>query len=1066
MRDRFHTLAVRAVLYALGVAMLLASPVSHAQAPVGEARVLDGFEDPSSWQVFSSTQVGGAIRAADGVVGRAVCLDYDFHGVSGYVGIRRSLPMDYPPDYAFDFQLRGDSPDNNLEFKLVDGSGDNVWWVQRANYKFPKAWTQVRYRKRHVSKAWGPSPETELKHSASLEFTLASGSGGKGSVCFDQLRFTALQPDDGSPLVVRAIDPAQRLAADGRLDSAWRGKYGKSSIVLDLGRVREFGGLRVDWEAEPPVHHPPGLDIIKLPWTEYSVALSDDGRNWRSQAKQVTNGGTDWISMPESEARFIRIAPEQGRANEFGLSEIQVQPLAFSESDNSVLQAVAAASPPGWWPRAVSGNQAYWTIFGVDGGYDQGLISEDGAIELGKGGPTIEPFVLLDGKLVTWADVESSQKLADGYLPIPIVEWRHPRFDLEITASATHADHTLIPAVRYVLRNRTEKSIDLSLVLSVRPLQVNPPSQFLNTRGGSTAVNLVQARRDAMHIGPDATDFDDRQARWVLVPNVPASDSFATASPLGEIPEWLALPPITDTPGQIGIFDIHGRASGAWIFRIHLQPGEAKTISWTRQLTSTVPTGIRSLDELAAEWHRKLDAVQFKVPAQGQRMIETLRYALATMLISRTGPRLQPGTRSYARAWIRDGAMIDEALLRLGREDVAREFVDWYAPYQFKDGKVPCCVDDRGSDPVPENDSHGELIYAIAEVYRYTKDRAWLEKQWPHVAGAVAYMDQLRESERTPTWRTKNPAFFGLMPASISHEGYSAKAMHSYWDDFWALRGYKDAVRIAQWLGKTEEATRIAAARDQFSDDLRNSLELVTSSKSLDFIPGSAELGDFDPTSTTIALAPADAAALLPSGLLLKSFERYWNESQARANGTRAWKDYTPYELRTIGTFVRLGLPERAHAMLDFFFKGQQPAGWRQWAEVVSSTPRKPFFLGDLPHAWVASDYVRSVLDLFAYERGERLVLAGGLPLDWLEGEGVAIDGLRTPYGTLGYTLSREGNRLRQELRGDAAPPGGFVWALPHRRLRDSRIDGKHATAEHDELEITHAPAIVEVDLE
>ncbi|KAG1319051.1 hypothetical protein G6F63_014925 [Rhizopus arrhizus] len=85
------------------------------------------------------------------------------------------------------------------------------------------------------------------------------------------------------------------------------------------------------------------------------------------------------------------------------------------------------------------------------------------------------------------------------------------------------------------------------------------------------------------------------------------------------------------------------------------------------------------------------------------------------MLISRVGPRLQPGTRSYARSWIRDGAMISEGLLRMGRSDAVRDYINWYAPYQFENGKVPCCVDARGSDPVPENDSHGELIYSIAE---------------------------------------------------------------------------------------------------------------------------------------------------------------------------------------------------------------------------------------------------------------------------------------------------------------------------------------------------------------
>ena len=34
------------------------------------------------------------------------------------------------------------------------------------------------------------------------------------------------------------------------------------------------------------------------------------------------------------------------------------------------------------------------------------------------------------------------------------------------------------------------------------------------------------------------------------------------------------------------------------------------------------------------------------------------------------------------------------------------------------------------------------------------------------------------------------------MPASISHEGYSAKPQYSLWDDFWALRGYRDATEM------------------------------------------------------------------------------------------------------------------------------------------------------------------------------------------------------------------------------------------------------------------------------
>ena len=114
--------------------------------------------------------------------------------------------------------------------------------------------------------------------------------------------------------------------------------------------------------------------------------------------------------------------------------------------------------------------------------------------------------------------------------------------------------------------------------------------------------------------------------------------------------------------------------------------------------------------QVAAHWRDKLDRVKLRVPEQGRHLVDTLRTGLAHMLISREGPRLQSGTRSCARAWIRDGAMIAEGLLRMGRADVAEEFLRWYAPYQFDNGKVPCCVDDRGSDPVPENDSHGDSL--------------------------------------------------------------------------------------------------------------------------------------------------------------------------------------------------------------------------------------------------------------------------------------------------------------------------------------------------------------------
>jgi hypothetical protein len=441
------------------------------------------------------------------------------------------------------------------------------------------------------------------------------------------------------------------------------------------------------------------------------------------------------------------------------------------------------------------------------------------------------------------------------------------------------------------------------------------------------------------------------------------------------------------------------------------------------------------LSAVARIWRQESSRVSITVPAAGREHLDTLRANEAYMLINRDGPALQPGARSYRRSWIRDGAMMAAALLRLGHEDEVEAYARWFASHQYPDGKVPCCVDARGADPVPENDADGELIFLVAETARLTGDTAFAAELWPHVAAAVGHLDALRAQRRTEAYRTPDTlVFFGLMPESISHEGYSAKPMHSYWDDFWALRGYADAAELAARLGKADEAARIAASRDEFRADLVASIERAMAAHGIDYIPGCAELGDFDATSTTVALAPTAADAHLPREAIERTFEKYWTNFVARRDGVQPWENYTPYELRTVGTFVRLGWRDRAHELLDFFLADRMPPGWRQWPEIVWHDRKTARFLGDLPHTWVGSDYARSFLDMLTFER-ERdgvLVVAAGVPAPWLSDGGVGVRDLRTRWGKLTYTLREEDGAIRFSLApGLALPPGGVVLRAP-----------------------------------
>jgi hypothetical protein len=309
--------------------------------------------------------------------------------------------------------------------------------------------------------------------------------------------------------------------------------------------------------------------------------------------------------------------------------------------------------------------------------------------------------------------------------------------------------------------------------------------------------------------------------------------------------------------------------------------------------------------------------------------------------------------------------------------------------------------------------------------------------------------------------------FYGLLPQSISHEGYSAKPVHSYWDDFFALRGFKDAAFIAQTLDKPE-AAKLAGMRNSFRSNLFESIRQVVITRHIDYIPGSVELADYDPTSTTIAVSPGGEAGRLPGPLLMRTFDRYYNEARQRTAGIKPWDAYTPYELRTVGTFVELGQRAKAHDLLDFFFTSQRPAEWHQWAEVVYRDPKTPKFIGDMPHTWVGSDYIRSFLDMLAYEResDSSLVIGAGVKDDWVKQDpGVRVANLSTMYGPLNYDMRAFGNAVTVNLRsGIKVPPGGVVifnpLSLP---ILSAAVDGVPAAVSGSEVRVRKLPAIVTI---
>jgi len=1044
------------------VILLLALFVSGAFA---QAILLDDFESLTGWKPIMSEGAKLNLMQGEGKEGRAMVMEFDLSGAYGYVIAQKEFALDLPTNYQFTFDMRGETPVNNFEFKLMD-EDDNVFWIKKLNIEYPKVWTKERIKKRHLSFAWGPNRGRDLRKVRKIEFAVSCGSGGKGKVYIDNFRFEAIGDTAGKNARAEAVASSFAVGYSPVIDPAgsvltgWRsnGTAEKESLTLNFKRLKEIGGLVIDWDS---------ADYAK----SYTVLLSDDGNEW-STGYTVSNGngGRDYVPLFDGQGRLLRIDLDaSSRGKGYAIERVAIKDPQFTSSTNALFRAMAADAPPGYYPKYLQNKQSYWTVLGVNGDTKEALMNEQGEIEVDKLQFSLEPFLYIDGKLVTWSDVTTTPALLDGYLPIPSVTWRYKnQWVVTIEGVAAGIPGNSLIGMKYSVQSNVSNG-RAKFFVAIRPFQVNPPWQTLNIEGGTTRIDSI---------------FNDRGMIEVndikVIPMTPPTAFGAAEFDQGHITDYLARG--TVPPAQ-AVRDHFGYASAALEYDLLLQPEQIGEIviavpfhGWRK---SPVPNmgggGDRVYYDLmrvqtADQWRRKLNGVQFILPPSAQAVVNTIKSNLAYIFINRDGPGIQPGSRTYERSWIRDGSLTCSALLRMGHPEEVREFIDWYAKGQFPSGKIPCVIDERGPDPLPEHDSNGEFIYAVLQYFQFTKDTLWLRGKFDNIVRTVRYIQALRAERKTDTYRNGTPeqrACYGLVPESISHEGYSDVPRHSYWDDFFILRGLKDATRIAGILGEKKVAKDFAMERDDFRKDLYTSMRLVMKNKHINYIPGCVELGDFDATSTTIGVSPGGELGNIPEPQLHYTFDRYYKYFVKREKDSTI-VNYTPYETRVIGTFVLLGQKKRAEEALNFFMNDRRPAAWNEWAEVVWRDPSTPKYIGDMPHTWVGSDFIRSVRSMFVYERekDQSLVVAAGIPDAWVnDPTGIEVQNLPTYYGLLNYTMRKTNHRVSVDLSGAVhVPPGGILLTSPlEAKTKTVTVNGKKVSPNASrEVRIKALPAEVE----
>ncbi|MCX6151194.1 MAG: discoidin domain-containing protein [Ignavibacteriales bacterium] len=1044
------------------ILFVLAQSVVNAQS-----KSLDDFESLSGWKNIASDQVNILTSLVAGRTGKCIKIDFNFVAGSGYCGIQKEMPIDLPDNFQFSFFIKGNAPSNNLEFKLVDKSGLNVWWLIQRNYEFPNNWKKIIIKKRHIQFAWGPIIDKNLHSMDKIEFFISSSNGGKGSVYLDDFRFDELEkPSENNPVPGITASSASNLQKDIKLvldnnpDTEWRSTGKKmQNIMIDLKKYREFGGLIIDWDLN---------DFA----SEYSIQISNDNLSWDTVYNvKKGKGGRAYINLRDCEARFIKLDFVKSNRESYCIKDIFIKDFEFSDTPEKFFAEIAKDKQRGYFPKYCYNEQSYWTVVGVNSDQKEALINEEGMVEIDKENFSIEPFISINKKLITWNDVTTEQQLEEDYLPIPSVKWKKENFELQTKVFASGQAGKSFLYLCYKLKNKSTDKLVGNLYLALRPFQVNPPWQFLNNPGGTAKITSIKFDQKKIVVN------NEKEIYPLIKP-----DGFGAAQfDEGDITEFIVqdnLPKNTVTEDEFGF------ASAAVKYNFSLLKGEEKEFYlvvpfYNNMLTKKFNTDKSAsvfvkdnLDETIKSWKEKLNNIEFNLPASAQKFVNTIKTNLAYILINRDGPGIQPGSRSYERSWIRDGSLTSSALLKMGIKNEVKEFINWYSSYQLPNGKVPCVVDKRGPDPVPENDSQGELIFAILQYFNFTKDTSFLKNRFENVLKAVDYIDTLITSQSTSHFKDGNDSvktLYGLLPESISHEGYSDRPMHSYWDDFFAMKGLKDAVRIAEILGYKNYKEKFMKLSDNFKTNLYNSINLAVKNKNINYIPGCAELGDFDATSTAIAIYPCNEMKNLPQPYLKNTFDKYYQNFETRLKPDFTWLNYTPYEVRVIGTFIYLDQVEKAHELLKFFFKDQRPQGWNHWAEVVWKDSKTPRFIGDMPHTWVGSDFISAARSFFVYEdeQNNSLVIGAGLYREWFDSpDGISIKNLPTYFGNLNYSIKKEINKYRVELNGNIKlPEGGIKFINPvfsntvKLKINEKEVNGKKSK----EILVNEFPAVVEI---
>ncbi|NUQ65871.1 MAG: hypothetical protein HUU20_25700 [Pirellulales bacterium] len=443
----------------------------------------------------------------------------------------------------------------------------------------------------------------------------------------------------------------------------------------------------------------------------------------------------------------------------------------------------------------------------------------------------------------------------------------------------------------------------------------------------------------------------------------------------------------------------------------------------------------------------------------------------------------------YHRYYVGNAASMDIALDMVGQHETARNCLLYARKMQFPDGN--CGLSGRKEQLWWE--MTGYVLWAWGRHWQLTHDRDFLEQVYPGVVAAVDFIKRTAASD---------PA--GLMPAVAIVDDAMLSGVRQTGQNVWALVGLHGAVRMADAMGRSDDAGLFRAELDRYLAAFKKAVDVKTATTGgviTSALEGTA-FGNhwdnllmlypeplFEPFDPRVTATLAHSRSRYVEGLL-----DFLLPLAIGKRGAADWPDTALAGLR--GTeqenFVFSEMPaihywqtpnNAQSALVRGSPEDQQAAIRDLYALLVhTSSTHAPQEFGTVP--WGTRDFgyhstnllpdgaasaktIEFIRNMILRESGEDLYLFSAVSPAWLQ-PGKAIEAVDAPtnFGPIRLQLQAQEGSLSLHLAGaDRNPPKRILVRIPwFFDLTSASADGKAATVE--DRHVVLSPGVREIKLE